>query len=67
MTDQIDQAQSYIDHTIQVGIANAIQAPQEIQSKGACHNCGESVSGGSLFCDSDCRDDWEKIRRNTKL
>ncbi|EBS4549033.1 DUF2116 family Zn-ribbon domain-containing protein [Salmonella enterica] len=24
-----------------------------------CHNCGEIISAG-LFCDADCRDDFEK-------
>lgn len=33
---------------------------------GACHNCGESVAHGQLFCrpepgiDGSCRDDWEQ-------
>lgn len=27
---------------------------------GQCYSCGESVSGRLRFCDTDCRDDWEK-------
>jgi len=29
---------------------------------GACHNCDERLERGS-FCDSDCRDDWEKEQK----
>ena len=27
---------------------------------GDCHNCGASVPDGWRFCDSDCRDDYER-------
>lgn len=30
---------------------------------GACHNCGEELPPGRLFCDADCRDDFEKRHR----
>jgi hypothetical protein len=37
---------------------------------GSCHYCSEKVSHGGLFCDSFCRDDFEKEqaakRRNGK-
>ncbi|ECJ7974242.1 TPA: hypothetical protein G8W54_002657 [Salmonella enterica] len=29
---------------------------------GHCHNCDEIISAG-LFCDADCRDDYEKRER----
>ncbi|EIK6737890.1 hypothetical protein LKC87_002823 [Salmonella enterica subsp. enterica serovar Aqua] len=29
---------------------------------GYCHNCDEIISAG-LFCDADCRDDYEKWER----
>ena len=29
---------------------------------GECHNCGESIRVGK-FCDSDCRDDFERRER----
>lgn len=28
----------------------------------ACHNCGEALAGTALFCDADCRDDWQRQR-----
>jgi len=30
------------------------------QPTGTCHNCGEPVFWPNLFCDLDCRGDWEK-------
>lgn len=30
------------------------------QPTGCCHNCGEAVEPGALFCDLDCRADWQK-------
>lgn len=32
--------------------------PAAIQPTGHCHNCGEVIEG-ALFCDVDCRDDWQ--------
>ncbi|EAS1727476.1 hypothetical protein LM12_06160 [Salmonella enterica] len=29
---------------------------------GHCHNCDERISAG-LFCDADCRDDYDKRER----
>ena len=34
---------------------------QELTPKGACYNCHESID--TLFCDVDCREDWEKRNR----
>ncbi len=27
---------------------------------GACYFCGESLRLGLLFCNTDCRDDWQR-------
>ena len=32
----------------------------ELIAVGFCHNCGEALRPGLLFCDADCRDDYEK-------
>ncbi len=36
----------------------------ELQPTGSCHNCGEAVLSDARFCDSDCRDDFEKREKN---
>ncbi|ELH5514493.1 hypothetical protein Q9W35_001742 [Salmonella enterica] len=39
---------------------NAMRYP--LPETGHCHNCDEIISAG-LFCDADCRDDYEKRER----
>lgn len=33
-------------------------------ANGLCYNCGESTPG--IFCDSDCRTDWERQKAAEK-
>ena len=36
-----------------------------ITGTGQCHNCDEELAGVTvLFCDADCRDDWQKRQKN---
>lgn len=35
---------------------------RSLPETGSCHNCGEILACG-LFCDADCRDDYEKRER----
>lgn len=30
---------------------------------GQCYNCDAGVGAGALFCDTDCRDDWQMRRK----
>lgn len=32
---------------------------------GYCYNCGETLTGDARFCDTDCRDDWERREKQT--
>ena len=36
------------------------RAKPTMQAVGHCYNCGEGLRAGMLFCDKDCRDDYEK-------
>lgn len=45
-------------------LARAKQAT--MPAVGACYNCGEAVGPQLLFCDKDCRDDYEKRHRYEK-
>ncbi len=41
--------------------AQARAAQAALKPMGACHNCGETLSAGLLFCPGvACRDDFEK-------
>ena len=33
----------------------------------ACHNCGESLRSGMLFCGAECRDDFEQREKMKKI
>lgn len=35
-----------------------------LHPNGLCYNCGESVAG--IFCDADCRTDWERQKSAEK-
>lgn len=38
----------------------------ELIAVGFCHHCGETVKPGHLYCDADCRDDYEKHQQARK-
>lgn len=51
----------------QIDTARAIAAARIPQmdmpvAHGLCHNCDDVVPPSALFCDSDCRDDWQRRR-----
>lgn len=55
------------DPRIQKAIDEAIEACRAapvLKPTGRCHNCMEHV--GSLFCDDDCRDDWQHRNEREK-
>lgn len=62
MADIIDQANDLNDQMLEIALRNAQQTPQ-IPAKGYCHNCLEEVPPQHLFCDVDCRDDYQKRTR----
>lgn len=72
--DPIDRADIEIQRTIDMGIANAraqLNAGPRLSPKGICYNCDEPFEMQDrqvkLFCDADCRDDYERITANRKL
>lgn len=58
MPDIADQADDEIEQTLQRALR--ARAP-ELVPRGTCHNCDQPVR--RLFCDLDCRDDWERRAR----
>lgn len=57
-----DQAQQREQEDRMRAIA-AAAGGRRLVAGGACHNCLEPVSPGSVFCDADCRDDYELRRK----
>lgn len=62
MADICDLAQEHIELEAPLILA-ASKKPDGPKPNGVCHNCGESICDGTLFCDTDCRDDWERTQR----
>lgn len=58
MADPIDRAQDHIER--ETPYILAARKPVLIHPNGKCHNCGEKTPTAlALYCDQDCRDDYE--------
>ena len=57
MSDEIDIA-SVQEEAYRAAALNRRHA--SLPSVGQCYACSEPVEGRLRFCDTDCRDDWEK-------
>ena len=61
MTDVYDQATYQEELMRERALEAARKVKPTIWPTGYCHNCDEFLrSGDHLFCDVDCRDDWQK-------
>lgn len=38
-----------------------------IKPNGQCYNCEETLKEGEIFCDIDCRDDYEYVMKRRKV
>lgn len=59
MSDHADNADSGIYRAIAAGLAAARRAPA-LQHDCRYHFCDEEVAVDLRFCDTDCRDDYER-------
>lgn len=59
MSDDADRAQWRIEKDLQLAMEHARSAPG-MRGHGCCHFCEEPVTDDALFCDRDCRDDFER-------
>lgn len=57
MSDDADKAQEIID---KMNEQAALLRKPELKFIGFCHNCGEWVAPGRIFCSIECRDDWQR-------
>ncbi len=63
--DLIDRANDAADMLLQDAIERrqlAAQKAPSIIACGHCHNCTAPVAQGLQFCDSFCRDDWQRVQ-----
>ena len=56
----IDRAQREIELELELNIAKARAQESHYKPIGICLYCGEPLSAGLRWCDSDCRDDFFK-------
>ncbi len=56
--DLADKAQEQSDLDLSIAL---IKRKAELTEKGSCHWCEEPIEKG-VFCDSDCRADYEKSK-----
>lgn len=58
MADIADRAAEQQQYLNDLALQKREQAPA-LQANGYCHNCDEPLTGSLLFCDQDCRDDFD--------
>ena len=59
MSDHIDNTDKIIFAEVARGLA-AVRRRPGLAAHGCCHYCDEALAPALLFCDVDCRDDYDK-------
>lgn len=59
--DEFDKASEFEE--LRREIALRYRKPAGPQATGACLFCGEPAPHGRRWCNTDCRDDWERQQR----
>jgi len=62
VADFADDASAVTEMNLQVALQNAKGQARAHPFTGICRNCNNSVNKGA-FCDTDCRDDYDKRSR----
>ncbi|MDX8124950.1 hypothetical protein SKZ59_24540 [Janthinobacterium sp. GMG2] len=59
MSDHVDNTDKIIFAEVARGLA-AVRGRPALAPHGGCHYCDEALAPALLFCDVDCRDDYDK-------
>lgn len=64
MADEIDLANELAQHALNAAVERA-RTGAKLDPKGTCFFCdapldASNPAASTLFCDADCKDDWEK-------
>ena len=59
VSDIVDDAQAVEELELAINLSKARRPRVTLIACGSCYNCESIVPDGHLFCDSDCRDDFE--------
>lgn len=65
----LDKASEYEQKMLSAALQNQLAkgAVRQVAPKGFCYNCGEQLVGEAVFCDDDCRDDYQYIQDRRKV
>lgn len=63
MSDDVDSANDNILLINEALVSRARKALPEAQATGECLYCTELLAEGKRWCDTDCRDGWEREKR----
>ncbi len=67
MADEIDIANDRAQQDLDEALARACRHEPALAPTGWCYNCAEPMADDRLFCDRDCRDDYEhRLARHAK-
>lgn len=61
MADIADRADAVTELNLKIALDKRHKEAR-LRPVGSCYNCSEAIENG-LFCDADCRDDYEKRER----
>lgn len=59
MADWTDEASATTEFFEKVALEN-LKHQRKLAPVGRCHYCTEGLHKDQLFCDNDCRDDWQR-------
>lgn len=65
MADNVDDANALAELQLRVAM-NGRERPVMRRFTGCCYWCRDPVAAPKVFCDADCRDDFEREQRRTK-
>jgi deferrochelatase/peroxidase EfeB len=66
--DKVDIAQQLIDDLTDRATARALQDKQRgLLFSGYCYYCYERTRSPHIFCDNDCRTDWEREQKMNRI
>ncbi|MRJ40786.1 MULTISPECIES: hypothetical protein [Idiomarina] len=70
MSDSVDDANATQAHFNELQISKVRQAAKQMDAAatGYCLSCGQQITkSGQRWCNADCRDDWEKLKKRGLL
>jgi len=61
MADDADRADRLIENHLRLALSQ--RSKDTLPRTGFCHSCEAEVQPEALFCDGDCKDDYERAAR----